>query len=205
MRRACLHQIVVDLHPEALAAYTNLGTVWYTLGDYDRAVEAWQRANDIEPNAMSWANLGGAYTYLEDYTAAAEAYRYASEMAPDDHRWLGHLGEIMIYDKNADKIAARKNIQRALDLAVSQLEYTQEDASVLARISTYDALLGLTREALDRAASAIREDEGSIQVAYSVLQTYTLLEESTLAARERERLLGLGYPASLLERDPWLN
>jgi len=199
------YQIVVDLHPESVAAFTNLGTASYNLGDFDRASDAWQRANDIAPNAMSWGNLGAAYTYLEDYTAAADAYRYATEMAPEDHRWLGHLGEIMIYDKNADKIAAKQIIQRALDLALSQLEYTQEDASVLARISTYDALLGLSREALDRARAAIREDEDSIQVAYSVLQTYTLLEEMTLAARERERLLGLGYPEWLLERDPWLN
>ncbi|MCH8143070.1 MAG: tetratricopeptide repeat protein [Proteobacteria bacterium] len=199
------YQIVVRLYPDSLAAHSNLGSVWYSLGEFDRASDAWRRAIEIKPNAMAWGNLGAAYTYLKDYPAAMDAYQHATNMAPGDHRWLGHLGEIMVYDKNADHIGAEQYIQRALDLASSQLEYTRVDASVLARMSTYEALLGLKNQALNRAESARREDRDSIGVAYSVLQTYTLLHEATLAARERERLISLGYPELLLSRDPWLN
>jgi tetratricopeptide (TPR) repeat protein len=58
------------LYPESLAAHSNLGAVWYALGEYDRASDAWRQAIAIKPNAMSWGNLGAAYTYLKDYSAA---------------------------------------------------------------------------------------------------------------------------------------
>jgi tetratricopeptide (TPR) repeat protein len=199
------YEVVADLYPAAAIAHLNLGAAWYNLGEFERASQAWRKSVELEPNAMSWANLGAAQTYARNFSAAADAYRRAAALAPSDHRWLGHLGEILAYDPTGDPGEARRILQQALDLALEELAFTRDDGAVAARMSTYEALLGRDADAMARARRARAEHEDDMMVAYSVLQTFTLLQRVTLAARERERLLGLGYPALLLERDPWLN
>ncbi|HEY5678541.1 MAG TPA: tetratricopeptide repeat protein [Pseudomonadales bacterium] len=200
------YEVVADLYPAAAIAYVNLGAAWYSLGEFERASQAWRKSVELEPNPMSWGNLGAAQTYARNFSAAANAYREAAALAPSDHRWLGHLGEILAYGPTGDAEEAQRILQQALDLALEELAFTREEQGpVQARISTYEALLGRDADAMARARRVRAEHEDDMTVAYSVLQTYTLLNRATLAARERERLLGLGYPALLLERDPWLN
>lgn len=201
---ASQYQKVIELYPESALAHTNLGAVWYNLGEFEQAVGAWERVLELEPNAYAWANLGAARTYLRDYAGAAEAFRRAAAEAPDDHRWWGHLGEVIVHDPTADAAAGRETLERALRLALSQLEYTPPDAATLARISTYEALLGRADAARERADGVRAGGPADLQAVYSLLQTYTALGDRQTAGAQRERLLSLGYPAELLERDPWL-
>lgn len=63
------------------------GQAAYRLGDYDRAIEAWQRAYDADPQPLLLYNLSQAYERLGRLQEAVDALdRYLANAAPNDPR-----------------------------------------------------------------------------------------------------------------------
>ena len=61
------------------------GQTAYQQGDYDGAIEAWQRAYDADPQPLLLYNLSQAYERLGRLTEAVDALeRYLAGAAPDD-------------------------------------------------------------------------------------------------------------------------
>ncbi|MBE8994509.1 tetratricopeptide repeat protein, partial [Microcystis aeruginosa] len=68
-------------------SYNNLGNVYYSLGEYQKAIEFYQQSLAITREignrgveAKSWFNLGFTYYKLDRISEAKEAYLQAREL-----------------------------------------------------------------------------------------------------------------------------
>jgi len=63
---------------------SNLGFVYYKLGDYDQAIIYYKEAQDMAPNfPMAYHGIGLTYMAMGDYENAIEAFETAVEKAPN--------------------------------------------------------------------------------------------------------------------------
>ena len=64
-------------------AYNNLGIIYDTEGQYDRAIFYYQMAIDINPcDSAAWSNIGLAYAHKGLPKIALNAYERAIEYSP---------------------------------------------------------------------------------------------------------------------------
>ena len=55
-----------------------MGSAYYELGQYEKAIEAYKKAIAIKPDKdEAYYNMGTAYSKLEQYEKAIEAYKQA--------------------------------------------------------------------------------------------------------------------------------
>ena len=76
-------------HPDTAATYDNIGQVYYSQGDYTKALEYYFKALDIKEKvlgkehpstATSYNNIGGGYYSQGDYTKALEYLQKAFDI-----------------------------------------------------------------------------------------------------------------------------
>ena len=71
----------IEIEPTR-TAYSNLGMLYYYLGDLDRSVAAHEKAAELAPNDhLTWSNLGDALSFSEETDRARAAFRRAEELA----------------------------------------------------------------------------------------------------------------------------
>lgn len=141
------------IQPSA-ATYSNIGTIQYGLGEYEKAAKAYEGSLLIRPiSAVTNRNLGDAYQHLGRKEDARKAYLHAVEQAqaevavrPSDARVIARLA---VYQaKSGDDRGAVATLKRAQSLA-------PDDEQVLQRAAVIHALAGRTTLALDSAEKAI--------------------------------------------------
>ncbi len=73
-------------------ALTNLGLNCVSKNNYDKAIEYYTRALEIDPNdPLTWDSIGNAYEHDGRKEEAEKAYQKAHELAPEDPEIMGHL------------------------------------------------------------------------------------------------------------------
>jgi eukaryotic-like serine/threonine-protein kinase len=134
--------------------FSNMGTIYYGLRDYEKAAAAYEGALLIRPiSAVTNRNLGDAYTRLGRLEDARRVYRTAVSQAEaevsvssSDARAIARLA---VYQAKAgDDAAATRSVKRALALA-------PKDAQVLLREGVVHAIAGRIAQALDAIERAI--------------------------------------------------
>jgi TolB-like protein/Tfp pilus assembly protein PilF len=86
----------IEIEP-GRSAYTNLGLVYYYLGQPDSAVNALLKAVDLAPNNhLAWSSLGDALSFTEDTEAAEAAFRTAEHLAENQLAVNPMQGEVLI-------------------------------------------------------------------------------------------------------------
>lgn len=71
----------IEIEPQR-DAYSNLGVLYYYLGQLDESIAAHEKAAELAPNDhLTWSNLGDALSASGDMDRARAAFRRASEMA----------------------------------------------------------------------------------------------------------------------------
>lgn len=102
--------------------YENRGLVYYSLGDFDRAIADHRRALEIAPeNYTEWGNLGDAYRFVPGRERdARQAYERAIELAeqellinPDDLGAVTRLSTYYVFTGQTDR--AETMVQRFID------------------------------------------------------------------------------------------
>ncbi len=134
--------------------FSNMGTIYYDLGDYERAARSYEGAVLIRPlSAITHRNLGDAYVHLGRKEDARKAYEQAVirakaevSVSPLDARAIARLA---VYQAKAgDDVGARRSLRRARELAPN-------DEQVFQRAGVVHALARRTKEALDAIERAI--------------------------------------------------
>lgn len=146
VERAIRHlERAVELSPQFVLAWNNLGTIAYQSGDYEKAESYFRKALEQEPGAYKpTVNLGGVLLNLGRHGEAIQYNRYAVEERPGDALANAQLGMNYFLLENDD--LALKYLRRAKRLDPAHFSHPQ---LVLAEIY-------LRRE---QASSAVRELE----------------------------------------------
>ncbi|MDH3417623.1 MAG: hypothetical protein OEM64_15045, partial [Gammaproteobacteria bacterium] len=157
--------------------YTNLGTLFYYQGQYERSVEMHQYAVDIAPdNFRAWGKLAAAARYVPGMEEQSEAaYREAIALAegameinPANSETLAYLAAY--YVNISEKGKAQLLISRALKQEFDNPEFHYFHAIVSVALGDTDNVLESLEKAVAKGYSrrliefdpqfeAIREDE----------------------------------------------
>jgi len=173
--RECF-QRVLQLHanyPGTLPnSWNNLGILAAREGNYDQAIQYFQRALQIDPeHSIALQNLGSAYLQKKDWPQAKRALERALELNPDDAEANYSLG--MVYAQQNDTERAYEYLQKAL---ASRPTYPEA-------LNNLGILYLRTR----RPEEAIRSFEQSIRVAPAYDQAYLNLARVYAIEDEREK------------------
>lgn len=91
----------IEIDPEFVFAYDNLGLSYRKLEDFDNAITAYQKSLEIDPNGkMPLQNIAVAYQYKKEYNKAIEAYKKLSELDSKDPEIYYGLGNVYAFSLN---------------------------------------------------------------------------------------------------------
>ena len=110
--------------------FSNLGVAWYEKGDYDKAIEYYKRAVELNPDFVeAYNNLGVSYAKQGNYNQAIECYKkaakkdlnYATPFSNIGVAFykMGYLETALKYFEKA--IAADSNYERAYNYKIVTL------------------------------------------------------------------------------------
>jgi serine/threonine-protein kinase len=111
-------QRAIELRPTG-TMYTNLGTLLFFRGQYDRALVAMEKAVELDPgDGPKWGNLADTLRWVPGRRRdSVEAYRTAIRLveeklakAPEDPEWLGFLALYRV--KSGEREGAREVVER---------------------------------------------------------------------------------------------
>lgn len=105
---------------------TNLGFVYFKLGDYEKSVYNYKEALEIAPNfPMAHHGLGQVYMAMGNYPEAVKSLETAVEKAPNEARIYLDLGKA--YKKVHEYNKAYETFKRAASLAENDKIRTEAD------------------------------------------------------------------------------
>ena len=104
----------LELDPDSVAAWNNLGIVLHNQRRYPEAEAAYRKALELDPDCVhAWNNLGNALNNQYRYPEAEAAYRKALELDPDYVQAWNNLGNALVsqYRYPEAEAACRKALE----------------------------------------------------------------------------------------------
>lgn len=176
----------------------DLGSAYFMLADYPRAIDAWERAVETMPTALALSNLGSARFFEGDFEGALDAYERALDLSDGDYRWWMNAGDAALQVPGVD---ARRYFVRAQELAQAAFEVNPEATEVLSALALARASSGQTAAALADLELLEARDDLGLYAVYDVAVAYRRLGEVAAATAQLDELVRLGYPRELLLKD----
>ena len=123
----------VELQPDFIVAYYNLGNVYYNLERYHEARTFYQYAIELEPHHVdAWINLGNTHTQLKEYQRALDEFAYAQNLDSEN---------VLLYYNRANVYRAMKLYNEALENFNKAIELDNTNAyAYMNRGNVYAAL-----------------------------------------------------------------
>ena len=136
-------------------AHSNLGVIYYYLGEFDKSVEEHRAAVALNPGpAVKWLNLADALYFAGETVEARGAFLKASELAesrlsvdPDDFFTMIMLGWTQQMLGNAAR--ARDYIERGLKIAPNDPYGLYYSALIEVQAGNHDVALSALQSAVD--------------------------------------------------------
>jgi len=195
---------VVELAPQNVSGYTNLGTIYAYMDQPDRAREVFEQSLRVDPdhNDLALTNLGTLAFNEGRYADAAAMFERALAVDDSDYQVWGNLGHSYHYGSTPGK--ATEPLRHAIGLAESELRKRPDDPEVLVNLAGYHADLGERAAGLEalRAAAARDPDEPMV-VAY-IAEVFEDLGSRDEALRWVGRAFDLGVAPSYFGERPSL-
>ncbi|HSK42981.1 MAG TPA: tetratricopeptide repeat protein, partial [Candidatus Binatia bacterium] len=192
---------VVELAPDSIGGYSNLGGVYVKQGKYAEAIDALERSIKIQPTASALNNVGALYFYQRRYAEAARSYELAAQMTPDDYRVFGNLGEAYGQMGGREE-ARRKSYAQALKLADQRLTANANDGGALLEAALYAAMLGQNAKAEQYRKSGIALSGHDPEARFNSALVLAQMHQDDRALAELDRALTAGLPASEVTDNP---
>jgi tetratricopeptide (TPR) repeat protein/DNA-binding winged helix-turn-helix (wHTH) protein len=136
-------------------AHSNLGVIYYYLGEFEKSVAEHRAAVSLNPGqTVKWLNLADALYFAGETVEATSAFGKASELAesrlsvdPDDFDTLFLLG--WAQQMLGDAAAARESIDKGMGIAPNDPYGLYYGALIEVRAGNHDAALRALQSALD--------------------------------------------------------
>lgn len=194
-------QRAIALAPENFRGYSNLGGVLAAHGDYAEAVKVLQHSIRLRPTLEAYNNLGGAYFALRKFQLAAEMYRQGLKIDDRDSLIWGNLGDALYWTpgrRGEDEAAYRK----AISLSNTKLEVNPRDATLLAFLATYKAMIGEKSGAILDVQRALKLAPNDADVRFRAALVYNHFGDVASTVSSLEKAVAVGYPASAIRDTP---
>ena len=108
----------------------------YSLGKYDDAIKAYDKAIEINPNdADVWYSKGLAVYDSGDYIKAIDCYNNALEIAPEDHRVLNDKARALARSINDEALLV---VEKALKINSNDSDILDTKGFILYNLSRYE-------------------------------------------------------------------
>lgn len=192
-------ELALEMVPQSPAALNNLGAALMFADELGLAVQAFDRSLAIEADPFSYSNLGSVYFLLHDFVGAVQAYERAVELSPDDYRFHANLADSLAL---LDGAGAEGHYEIALGLAEDLLSVDADDAYALSSAGAFHAALGHRMRALERMTRALEHSPSDPEVRRVAAVMHLRLGSPDAAIDQIVRAIELGYPKSLIARDP---
>jgi serine/threonine protein kinase/tetratricopeptide (TPR) repeat protein len=187
---------VTDLAPDSFRGYSNLGAALLQLGRNDDAIRAFRHSIEIRPTYDAFSNLATAHFRLRQYDDAA--YNYSRALALDDKDYLvwGNLGESYYYSITSRSRAASV-YEKAISIAMKNLEINPRDASVHGDLAGYYSMIGKRDEALHNLSdSLVLSAEKDPALLYQAALVYNQLGQTNMSITYLSKAIAAGYSVS---------
>lgn len=122
----------LEREPENAATYNNMGVAYNNLNENERALEKYNRAIELTPEAMYYSNRGYTYMRLNRLDKAMADCEKAIELDPDYASAYDNRGDIYYLLQEYEKAIA--DFTKAIELNPKDKEF------YLDRAKTYDAM-----------------------------------------------------------------
>ncbi len=192
---------VIQLAPDNYRGYSNLGGIYLAQGQYPQAIDVLRRSIELRPNRDGYANLGTAYFWLHRFPEATEAYKQALQLDEYDPLNWGNLGDAL-YWGSGSREQAESSYRRAVSLALSQVESNPRDASAVAYVADYSAMLGDKKTAFENAEKALALAPGDPIVMFRAAVVYNHFGDKKNTLLWIERAVKAGFPRPNIRDTP---
>jgi serine/threonine protein kinase/tetratricopeptide (TPR) repeat protein len=189
----------IELSPGSSVNLTRAGVTAQLMGERQRALEFYERANAIQPRAETYSNMGTIYYGLGDYERAARSYEGALLIRPLSAATHRNLGDAYMHLGRKDD--ARRAYEQAVLRAEADVAVRNSDARAIARLAVYQAKAGndaAAMKSLRRAFELAPKDEQVFQRAGVV---HALAGRTTDALDAIERAIAGGVARNLIAEE----
>jgi serine/threonine-protein kinase len=201
---ANMFQRVIDLTPENFRGYSNLGAVLLTQGENSKAIHVLERSIEIRPTLEAYSNLGGAYFALRQFSDAAHAYDQGLKLDDRDSLIWGNMGDALCWTPGR-RHEAESAYRKAISIASSKLQVNPRDATLLAFVATYHAMLEDKSSAITYAQRALELAPKDAEVSFRAALVYNHFGDKATTISFLERAIAAGYPAAAIRDTPDLD
>jgi tetratricopeptide (TPR) repeat protein len=192
---------VTALAPSSANAWSNLGGILQMKGDFNGALDAYQRSLQLEPSKDAYSNLGTAYYSAGRFPEAVINYERAAALGEHDYVIQGNLADALWLAPGRRKDALPQ-YRRAILLAESELQATPSAPTLRAQLGYFYGRVGDTERSRRYLAEALAAGPEIVYVQYFVGVSAADAGERDVALRAVRELVKMGYPASLLRSAP---
>jgi len=196
-----MFQRVIDLTPENFRGYSNLGGVLLTRGENSKAIRILERSIQIRPTLEAYSNLGGAYFALRQFSDAAHAYEQGLKLDDRDSLIWGNMGDALYWTPGR-RHEAESAYRKAIFIASSKLQVNPRDATLLAFVATYHAMLEDKMVATSDVQRALDLAPNDADVMFRAALVYNHFEDTERTLSFLEKAIATGYPASAIRDTP---
>lgn len=105
---------LLKISPKEIEAYNNIGVAYSEKGDDDKAIESFNQAIKLKPDAVLYSNRGASYINKEDYDKAIESFDQAIKLDSDFADAYYNRGIVYAYKEDTEN--SIKDINRAIEL-----------------------------------------------------------------------------------------
>ncbi len=158
------YEQVTKLEPRISMGWTNLALVACMEGNYEGCIQASQKANDLEPNPVTYQNIAQAYYLLHKYPLARENAQKAVDLNPNNQLFYGIVADT--YRVEGDTEKANEMYDKATTLALHDLQVNPRDAATMGNLAVYYARRHSEARALDFIKRARAMDPSSNDLMY---------------------------------------
>jgi len=174
------YEVVTRLTPDSSLGFGGLGAAYWMMGNTQQALSAYEDSLHLKPSPQAYTNLGSLYYYDGQFQNSVKMQKQALEFVPDDHRVWGKLAASLrfVNGQESESLAA---YQKAVKLALNNLEINSEDWLTRGQLGLYYSYLEQTGESFELLQQAVDESQRNSEVLYLQALSYLSVDESKIA------------------------
>ncbi len=164
-----LYQKAIGIKPDD-AAYYNMGNAYGELGEYQKAINAYQKAIEIKLDMHeAYNNMGNAYNELKEYQKAINACQKAIEIKPDNHEAYYNMGNA--YNKLKEYQKAINAYKKAIEIKHDKHEAYYNMGNAYGKLGEYQKAINAYKKAIEIKPD-MHEAYNNMGNAYNELKEY---------------------------------